>query len=197
MPANEGSASRDHKDRRLAALAMEARLLSRGLAPGEAKDKTDRLVVELQALSQDVWRLSHRLHPCVLERLGLAEALEANAAAIAERDGLRVQLAVRDAGDSLPPEIAFCLYRVAQEALHNAARHSGAETTRLTLIRDDGEIRLTVADSGTGFDPAEARGGAGLGLASMEERARLLGGCLEVRSTPGAGTEIEVVLPLE
>lgn len=109
---------------------------------------------------------------------------------------LRVRLTVPDAGDPLPPAAALGLYRVAQEALHNAARHSGAEEAQLTLVREEGRVRLAVVDSGSGFDPNRARNGAGLGLVSMEERARLLGGHLKVRNAPGAGTEIEVILPL-
>lgn len=187
----------DDVSQRLANLVVEARLLRRALSEGDGAHEVESFLHGLQAISEDVRRLSHRLHPAALERLGLAAALEAHAVELEESDHLLVRLAVQNGGDRLPRDVALCLYRVAQEALHNAARHSGAETAQLTLTREEGQIRLVVADSGAGFDPVETRRGMGLGLASMEERARLLGGWLEVRSRPGMGTEVEVTIPLE
>jgi signal transduction histidine kinase len=187
----------DDLSQRLANLVVEAQLLGRAFSKGHGERAVRSLVHQLETLSEDVRRLSHRLHPATLERLGLVAALEAHATELEKGEDLRVRLTVQDGGEPLPTDIACCLYRVAQEALRNAARHSGAETARLTLTWEDGEVRLVVADSGVGFEPARRRNGAGLGLASMEERARLLGGRLEIRSTPGTGTEIEAVLPLD
>lgn len=190
----------DDLSQRLAALVVDAQVLRRALGSGgregPLEEGLERLVRGLRELSEDVRRLSHRLHPASLERLGLAAALAAHAAELEEGQGLRVRLTVHDGGDPLPPAAALCLYRVAQEALHNAARHSGAAGAEVTLTRDGGQAHLVVVDSGSGFDPAAARG-AGVGLVSMEERARLLGGRLEVASAPGSGTRIELTLPLE
>lgn len=189
----------DDLSQRLAALVVEAQLLGRALGPsggeGSVRAGLSHLVSDLRLLSEDVRRLSHQLHPGILERLGLAAALEAHAAELEEREHLRVQLEVREGGPPLPAAAALCLYRIAQEALHNAAHHSTAATARVTLERRGDRVRLVVADPGLGFDPAAARSG-GLGLVSMEERARLLGGRLEIESARGSGTRVEVTLPL-
>jgi len=194
----------DDFGQRLSALEIETgslyRKLSQGTGTGvvaEAVADVERLARGLGKLSDDTRHLSHRLHPAGLERLGLVAALEAHTTELAERTGFAVRLTARAGDDSpLPATAALCLYRVAQEALANASRHSGARQAHLTLVREAGEIRLAVADDGVGFDREQARKRAGLGLASMEERAHLSGGRLRVASAPGMGTEIEVVLPL-
>lgn len=93
----------------------------------------------------------------------------------------------------MPADVSLVLYRVAQEALRNVVRHAGVRTARLALARGRGEARLAVVEAGAGFEPGATRG---LGLVSMEERVRLLGGRLRVASAPGKGTEIEAVVPL-
>jgi non-specific serine/threonine protein kinase/serine/threonine-protein kinase len=117
-------------------------------------------------------------------------------AEVERRHGLPVRLSLADADGPFPPDVALGLYRVAQEALANAVRHAGARTARVTLTVAAGAARLAVADDGAGFDPAAARRAGGLGLASVEERARLLGGRCRVASAPGAGAEVEVTVPL-
>jgi len=188
----------DDHCQRLAALALELRALRNGVAG------TDRALPELDAvgaglaeLAEDLRRLSHDLHPAVLERHGLAEALRDHCAEIERRSGLRVRASLRvDAAAPLPPDLALGLYRIAQEALANAVRHAGARTAHVTLRIAAGEAHLAVADDGDGFDPGAARRAGGLGLAIVEERTRLLGGRCRIASAPGAGAEIEVTLPL-
>jgi signal transduction histidine kinase len=108
--------------------------------------------------------------------------------------------AVRFAGDAIPrlaPVAEEAAYRVAQEALHNALRHGAPSTVEVRLGVSDGTVRLEVYDDGRGFDPAVSSGaGARLGLASMRDRARAAGGRLEVRSAPGGGTTVRLVLPV-
>src|SRR6185295_16013298 len=94
--------------------------------------------------------------------------------------------------EPLPPDVALCLYRVAQESLRNISKHSGAKSAELTLVKNEESIELRIADHGRGFDVKVPSRGEGLGLVSMEERVRLLGGSLEVNSQPGAGTELKV-----
>jgi signal transduction histidine kinase len=95
------------------------------------------------------------------------------------------------------PEIGLCLFRVLQEALHNAAKHSGVKRVEVQLREESGEIHLIVKDSGRGFDVEAAKGGKGLGLTSMRERVRLVNGTIEIQSKPMGGTSIHVRVPLQ
>jgi len=95
----------------------------------------------------------------------------------------------------LPQEISLCLFRVLQEALHNAAKHSGVERIDVQLAENSGEIQLIVSDSGKGFDINAASRSGGLGLMSMQERVRLVGGTILIDSKPLAGTTIRVCVP--
>ena len=123
---------------------------------------------------------------------GLADSLRRYAALASRAHGVPVEVRASDTGE-LDPVVAAAAFRVAQEALHNALRHSGAPSVTVTLSRTPRRVTLTVADNGTGFDPELASDG--LGLASMRERAASAGGILRVRSAPGAGTEIRLVVP--
>jgi PAS domain S-box-containing protein len=185
---------------RLAALALEIKAarqrLPRDDPPAAWGSALDVLGGSLATLVEDLHRLSHDLHPANLERLGLAEALRDQCADIESRCGLQVKLNLRDAEGPFPADVALGLYRVAQEALANAARHGGARTVQVTLMAGAGAAYLAVADDGAGFDPAAARHGHGLGLASIEERAQMLGGQCRITSAPGAGAEVAVTVPL-
>jgi len=98
--------------------------------------------------------------------------------------------------ERISADAALCLYRIAQEALQNVAKHSGAKEARVELQRAGECVRMTVADRGRGFDAEAPAAHAGLGLVSMQERARLLNGRLRIASLPGAGTSLEVLIPL-
>jgi signal transduction histidine kinase len=102
-----------------------------------------------------------------------------------------------EAPSRLPPEAQVCLFRIAQEALRNAARHSRASKVKLSLQTTNGSVQLTVSDDGVGFDPARTNFRRSLGHASMRERAHLAGGSLAVESAPGRGTRVLVSLPLK
>ena len=98
---------------------------------------------------------------------------------------------------SLPREIGLCLFRVLQEALHNAAKYSGVKRMEVQLREDSGEIHLLVSDLGRGFDSETAMQGRGLGLTSMQERVRLVNGIIEIQSKPMGGTTVHVRVPLK
>lgn len=132
------------------------------------------------------------LAPPELDGLGLAASLRRYASLASRAHGVPVEVRASDAGQ-LDPVASAAAFRVAQEALHNALRHSGAPEVRVALTRTPRRMTLTVADEGTGFDPELASDG--LGLASMRERAASAGGTLRVRSAPGTGTEIKLVIP--
>jgi non-specific serine/threonine protein kinase/serine/threonine-protein kinase len=188
----------DDFSQRLAALAIEVKLARTRLADdGESRhgmlEPVGRGLLEL---AQDLRRVSHALHPAALERHGLATALRDHCADVERRSRLRVRLGLRDAEGRFPPDVELGLYRIAQEALANVVRHADAHTARVTLRVADGAVHLSVADDGTGFDPAAARRAGGLGLASIEERTRLLGGHCTLVSAPATGTEIEACVPL-
>jgi signal transduction histidine kinase len=124
---------------------------------------------------------------------GLAESLRRYALLAGRAHGIEVRLTAADVPD-LDPRVQAAAFRVAQEALHNALRHAGANKVSLTLSRTRGRVVLEVADDGAGFDPGLAV--PGLGLASMRERAAAVGGTLRVSSAPGAGTRIRLAVPV-
>jgi signal transduction histidine kinase len=182
---------------RLAAVSFELKVVRRQLPDGDLRQSAlDAAGRSLEELGEDLRRLSHDLHPSVVERRGLAEALRDHCAEVERQHGLAVRLSLSDAEVLLPPEVALGLYRIAQEALANVVRHAVARGVHVTLLAAAGTVRLTMEDDGAGFDPAAARRAGGLGLVSLEERARLLGGRCHIDSAPGAGTRIDVAVPL-
>jgi signal transduction histidine kinase len=139
--------------------------------------------------------LARGLYPAALESGGLTAALEQLAeqtqslAGIACTCRCEPQVRVRD------PLMAVHLYRIAQEAINNAVKHSQARTLRIDLSHGAGQLRLAVSDDGIGFDPRCLEHGQGLGLHSLRYRATLLGGLLEIDETPQGGTTVAVVYP--
>lgn len=131
------------------------------------------------------------LRPTVLDDLGLAAAIESLAAAAGR---FEVELDLQTC--TLAPHLEICVYRVAQEALQNAVKHSGADKVLVTLRSEGDRVVLSVLDEGRGFDPSGGRRPASYGIGGMAERAALVGGTLEVVSTPGRGTEVKMSLPL-
>jgi len=108
-----------------------------------------------------------------------------------------VQFQAQDVPRAVTDDVALCLFRVAQEALRNIGKHAGARDVQFVLARHESDLVLMIEDAGTGFNTEDARGRGGLGLISMEERARLVNGEFSIRSVPGKGTEIEVHVPLK
>ncbi len=163
----------------------------------------EQIVAELGELSQPIHdltsqirRLSHQLHPAVLEHLGLVAALESLVNEFSDEEQIDVSFSSRMRSEKLPFDISVCLYRVALEALRNVSKHSGACSASISLAEDGDSLALEVSDSGRGFDIERARLGNGLGLVSAEERIKLLGGNLEVSSKPESGTTLVAWIPL-
>lgn len=188
----------DDLSQRIAALGIGFGLLERHI--GQADPAVQRRIAELHeriaALGEHTRRLSHDLHPAALEVAGLAAALREQCAEFRADTGIAVDLRLGPSLDVLTPDLAVCLYRIAQAALANVARHSGARRVAVIARVEDKAATLTVRDDGAGFKPAEGRYEEGLGLVSMTERARLVGGSVEVRSTPGSGTEVRARVPI-
>jgi PAS domain S-box-containing protein len=188
----------DDVNQRLAVLAFEAESLARDLPESREEIRAElmRLHRQLAEASEDVRGLAHQLRPSILDDLGLAPALRAHCTEFSRREKIAVRFSQQNVPAVVGPEAALCLYRVAQEALRNVARHSHAKEASVTLSSTANGVELSIKDSGNGFDPTAA-GTGGLGILSMAERARLAGGALVVISHPGAGTEIRVCVPLK
>jgi two-component system sensor histidine kinase UhpB len=149
----------------------------------------------MKDLSVALRGLAHRLHPALLENGGLHVALKGLCGDIERAFGLRVTAEIPDAPISADPERALAVYRIAQEALRNAATHSGAGEASLVVNRTAGELRLLVSDRGRGFDSRPRRAADGLGLIGMRERAAIAGGTLTVNTRPGEGTTVDLSFP--
>jgi signal transduction histidine kinase len=156
------------------------------------------LVVDVQRklidVGTEVRQLSHDLYPPTLKQAGLAEVLRGYCATFSQSRGIPVSCDVDEPAAELPPRTALALYRIAQEALGNAAKHAAPTRVDVRLFRAAGDVVLTVADDGRGFVSGRGEDG-GLGVANMRERARQLGGTFELDSRPGRGTTVRVVVP--
>jgi two-component system, chemotaxis family, CheB/CheR fusion protein len=159
----------------------------------------DRLVAareQVHVLNDDVRNLSHRLHPAILNDLGLPAALKALVAEFGERHEMPVTFATQDLPDSVGHEASIALYRITQEALRNVAKHAGKTHVKVTLEGTGKDLQLKIMDFGIGFDHDAELPSPGLGMISMQERARLAGGVFDVQSSLGQGTVITVEVPL-
>jgi signal transduction histidine kinase len=185
----------DDLNQRIAVLELDVDALEKSAASDNGlRNGLRRIRDQVRELSREVRRIAWKLHTTLLDNLGLVPALESFAREFSERDGIPVRFVAPGIPADVPRPVAVALYRITQEALRNVSRHSGAHDAAVELQYSENWIELAVRDSGIGFDQTEAP--PGLGLTSMEERARLINGTFEVESRPGAGTEIRVRAPL-
>ncbi len=189
----------DDLSQNLAALGREIETLLRPSAqPSRSlSEQAHEVWRRVTQLARDVHSMSQRLHPAILDDLGLKEALTEQCWAFSERTGIPVQF--ESAGESTWPaaDVSLCFYRVTQEGLHNIAKHAGATNVHLTLSSSEETCTLRIEDNGQGFDLSEAKGKNALGLISMRERARLVNGNFTIRSEYGKGTMLEVSVALK
>jgi PAS domain S-box-containing protein len=188
----------DDITQRLALTAIEAANLRRS-APElseEGRGKLDALQRQLETVAADVQDVSRVLHPSILKDLGLEDAVTSECAAFRNREGIEIAVHVDGLPHNVGDEAALCLFRILQEALWNIAKHSCAETVQVSLRSEPGELVLSINDDGIGFDVNQARRQRGMGLASMQERAHLVGGRLCIESQPDAGTKVQAHVPL-
>jgi PAS domain S-box-containing protein len=188
----------DDLTQRLAVLAIEAGKVEQQLHGGAEPvlERLRRMTQEMIELSAVVHGISRQLHPSILDDLGLVNAIEAECMNFSQREGIQVKFTSHNVPATLPRDLALCLYRIAQESLWNIAKHAQTTEAYVTLGGSEQEIVLSIEDCGVGFDPEQVRGKRGLGLASMEERVRLIDGRVSVRSVLGKGTTVEVCAPL-
>jgi signal transduction histidine kinase len=159
-------------------------------------DEADTVGDGLRDLATTVRALAHQMHPSALDHLGLGPALRSLAQEAAAVMGIEMQVDVPDTA-GVAPDHALALYRVAQESLRNVAKHSNAGRVMLRVAETERGTLLEIADDGVGFQPLVGSPGGGLGLTSMRERLRMIGGELSVVSSPGKGTGIRAWVPRE
>ena len=188
----------DDLNQQMASLSIELAQVGQMLS-SEAKGAGER-VKEIQRkaikISEDIHQISYKLHPSKLDHLGLIPALRSFCSELAEHSGVMVNFKTMGPPELLSPDITLCLFRVAQEALQNSVKHSGALQIDITLETTENEVKLDVSDAGCGFDMKSGKMTEGLGFTSMAERLNLLGGFIDVRSRPLSGTRIEATVPL-
>jgi two-component system sensor histidine kinase UhpB len=187
----------DQSAQSLTSMLVRLRMLERSEDVAEAR----RHVQELRDLTarslEEIRRIALELRPKILEDLGLGEALAWRADELNAGGAVRTTLLLADMDRRLPKDVELVLYRIAQEALTNIARHARARTAQLRLEHMGGEVRLTVEDDGVGFDvEAPVAHPSGLGLSGMHERMALVGGRLHIDSAPGRGTRLIATVPM-
>jgi len=188
----------DDVNQRIALLSIELEGLKRNLrnSTQEVRGCVQQIYERVSNLGVDIQALAHRLHSSNLEYLGIAGAARSFCNEISEQQKVQVNFSCANIPKDLPPEVSLCLFRVLQEALKNAVKHNGARSFTVRLRGASDGIRLTVSDTGVGFDLKRAMRREGLGLISMQERIHLVKGEISIESQPNRGTTIRARVPL-
>lgn len=186
----------DHIIQMLCLLTIKIDQLRAGaeITPGTAAALAE-IRRDTSGITDDVHGISHRLHPATLDYLGLLPALQSLVSELTERHGVTITFSHRSVPPTLPPEVAVGLFRVAEEALTNIAKHSKAASATVQVIGVHDGLHLKVEDAGDGFEMATLADKVGLGFVSMQERLRLLHGTMRVDSAPSRGTRIAAWVP--
>ena len=171
-------------------------LHGKSTSPVDLEHEIEQVSQQIGECVEDVQALSHRLHSSKLEFLGLPTAAAGFCQEFSDRQNVKIDFEAQSVPEEVPPAIGLCVFRLMQEAVQNAAKHSGARRFRVSLRGAPNELELTVGDSGAGFDLKEAMRGRGVGLTSMTERVKLVDGQLSIDSKPGGGTTILARVPL-
>ena len=188
----------DDISQKLVLLAIELQQFANELPDAEQqlRNEIEPLMSRISEISSDTHALSHRLHSSKLETLGLVAAMRGFCRELAEQRDVDIDFTHDSVPDHLPPHVALCLFRILQEGLSNAVKHSGVVRFSVHLEKLDDQLQLTIRDAGTGFDPGMAMHNHGLGLISMRERISNLKGTISITSKPQGGTEIRARVPV-
>ncbi len=186
----------DDLAQRVALLEFEIESMKRRFnSQPQVLPELDSLRGSVAMLAEDVHRICERLHPVVLDNLGLVRGVEFLCQDQSRASTAHAVFSHGNIPKQLPANVSLCIYRIVQEALSNATKYSGAAEVNVALRTEGGGIRAIVSDAGRGFDP-QADGHSGLGLVFMEERVKLLGGRCRITSAPGKGTRISAWVPI-
>jgi PAS domain S-box-containing protein len=188
----------DDTSQKLALLSVDLQRVAESLtgSAGNLRGRLDPILKNIAEITKDVHALSHRLHTSKLETLGLVATMRSFCREVSEQREVQIDFAHRDVPEDLSPQISLCLFRVLQEGLSNAVKHSGVRKFDVRLERESNRLQLAIRDHGAGFDPGMEMFTTGLGLISMRERVNLVNGTLAIESKPGGGTEIRVSVPI-
>ena len=188
----------DDFSQRLAVLSLKLQTTAEALplCPEEANRQLCDLQNAATEIGADLHALSHQLHSSTLERLGLVPGIRALCREFSTQQDIQVSFSSDPIPESVPPDTALCLFRIVQEGLRNLKKHSGVEQAQVTLRAVGEKLSVSVCDRGVGFDLKELRTNEGLGIQSMENRARFLGGHFEIHSALGKGTSIAAWVPM-
>jgi len=188
----------DDINQRLALLEIELDLLQQRSpdSVSEVRSRLHELQLRISEIGSEIQAISHRLHSSKLQYLGLAAACKSFCREVAERQKMTVGFTAEAVPTVVPQEVSLCIFRVLQESLNNAIKHSGTQHFEVQLCGISEEIQLTVRDCGIGFDVEAAMNSEGLGLISMRERVSLARGTMLITSKPTGGTEITARIPI-
>jgi len=188
----------DDVNQQVAGIGIAVSQLKRDITnPDETVDHSlIKLQNRISDLSDSIRDLSHRLHSTTIQHVGLVATLDSYCGRLSREENINVSFTVKGLINTVPDDVALCLYRITQESLRNVIKHSDATSAEVTLKYEDDGVALSIIDRGKGFDLRKARNEGGLGLISLEERVRLLEGNIEIISSPGQGTHIEAQIPL-
>jgi two-component system CheB/CheR fusion protein len=188
----------DDVSQNIAKLQFDIETLERELPPALANEKTSLVKISQRVgqLSDELRRIAYALHPSTLDHLGLAVALRGFCREFAKRTRMHVRFTAGRLPSRFPPDIANSLYRITQEALRNVGRHASDSSVNVRLACSAASVKLTIRDDGPGFDSDAIRNKGGLGLISMQERARLIHASFDLATQPGAGATITVTARL-
>jgi len=188
----------DGLNQQLAMLAVELGMLARQVPESSAtiRDQVLNLRDRAERFCNDLRHMTHQLHPAALEHLGLVSALRSHCAEFSRHQEFRVWFEDKTEVGPTSSEVAVCLYRIAQEAIRNAAKHSHAKAAWVEIGQHRDGIHLSIVDKGIGFDLRKLKVGRGLGFVSMRERVDLISGSLTIKSALGEGTSVEVRVPM-
>ena len=187
----------DDLGQKIAMLSMELWRLGENIkGPESLRRHYQNLQNQVQEISTEVNRLAYKLHPAMLDNVGLLAAMKSLCHEITAFGKLRVEFYHQGSFAELPKDVTLCIFRITQEALRNCMKHSDADSAEAVLLNTGKEVRLSVLDEGRGFDMNRKTVRQGLGLTSMQERLRIVGGKMKINSRPSHGTRIEVSIPL-
>jgi PAS domain S-box-containing protein len=186
----------DDLSQKLAYLAMDLGKLATKPSAQELLGDVRPLQLRAAEAAESVRRISHQLHPSILDDIGLEAALEQYCEEFEERSGIATEFTSRSVPESLPQEIASSVYHIFQECLRNVSKHSQAQAVSVTLEVVENTLRLRVRDEGVGLSAERLQAGVSIGIVGMKERAHLVNGKLSIQSQSGQGTEVSVEVPL-